>query len=450
LILSATGGVDNTRDDGRPQGAGGLVSGHAYSVIQVKEGLGQKLLNIRNPWGEFEWDGPWSDNSPYWTEEMIEEFRPNFDANDGAFWMSLEDFVAKFEEVSICKVENYDEVRFKGKFIKGLKGKEKAESVVSKFYYAFTIESETEMTIGIHQEDERIVGAHLRRYLDIGYTVLRVSEFNDEVHLIELCPLEREREVFKRFILTKGSYVVVPLTSGAYLQNGSQALTAEIPPKIEFENSLFPHPYYNSTLNDIFRKIDLAVNDLLSVEELNQFGEIINEKFFKNITYSDFTSEKYKDISCNEYGVTCLGFKQLLFRHFSSAEITRFMEILGYDKALNSTKSRSFMISFQSDLPLTIKIKDTMKANYLSTAWDQAMSYLYEHEGLNDLCAEEDDYILFAYENPKSYTTLYALINKSSDDLKATLNMNQSISCVYCPSSGVVTKVVPANSLLYL
>ena len=121
LILASTGGVDNTRDDGRPQGTAGLVSGHAYSVIQVKEGKGERLLNIRNPWGEFEWDGPWSDSSPYWTEEMIEEFNPRFDDKDGSFWMSLEDFVSKFEEVSVWKVENYNEVRFKGKFIKGTK-----------------------------------------------------------------------------------------------------------------------------------------------------------------------------------------------------------------------------------------------------------------------------------------------------------------------------------------
>jgi hypothetical protein len=100
--------------------------------------------------------------------------------------MALEDFVSKFEDVAICKVENYHEVRFKGKFIKGYRGKEKYESVVSKFYYAFTVEEDTEMTIGIHQEDERIVGAHLRRYLDIGYTVLRVSDENDEVYITEL------------------------------------------------------------------------------------------------------------------------------------------------------------------------------------------------------------------------------------------------------------------------
>jgi len=36
---------------GRPQGGPGLVSGHAYTLLQVKQYKQHKLLNIRNPWG---------------------------------------------------------------------------------------------------------------------------------------------------------------------------------------------------------------------------------------------------------------------------------------------------------------------------------------------------------------------------------------------------------------
>ena len=54
-------------------GETGLVAGHAYAVIAVKEIQGGvKLLQLRNPWGEggMEWNGDWSDNSPLWTEEL--------------------------------------------------------------------------------------------------------------------------------------------------------------------------------------------------------------------------------------------------------------------------------------------------------------------------------------------------------------------------------------------
>lgn len=68
---------------------GGLVPGHAYSVIAAKEAKTHRLLQLRNPWGKFEWNGDWSDNSNLWTDEMKEVFQPNLDGSDGTFWMSF-------------------------------------------------------------------------------------------------------------------------------------------------------------------------------------------------------------------------------------------------------------------------------------------------------------------------------------------------------------------------
>ena len=42
-----------------------------YFLIQVREVDGHKLIQIRNPWAnEVEWNGPWSDSSPLWTDRM--------------------------------------------------------------------------------------------------------------------------------------------------------------------------------------------------------------------------------------------------------------------------------------------------------------------------------------------------------------------------------------------
>merc|ERR1712216_778698 len=51
----------------------GLISGHAYSLITVrsvktKEGKVLKLCKVRNPHGETEWQGRWSDKSDMWTK----------------------------------------------------------------------------------------------------------------------------------------------------------------------------------------------------------------------------------------------------------------------------------------------------------------------------------------------------------------------------------------------
>lgn len=43
----------------------GLLVNHAYGLLDVKQVGGTKLLRVRNPWGEGEWRGRWSDNSKY-------------------------------------------------------------------------------------------------------------------------------------------------------------------------------------------------------------------------------------------------------------------------------------------------------------------------------------------------------------------------------------------------
>lgn len=450
LISTETSGVDTITEGDGPASGGGLVSGHAYSIIQVKEGLGVKLLNIRNPWGQFEWDGAWADNSEEWTEEMIDEFQPVFDANDGSFWMCLEDFMEKFEAINFCRIENFNEARFKGKFIRTVKKETKEEFAVSKFFYTFEVEEENDITIGLHQEDERIQGAHLRRNMDIGFVILKVDEDEDTVEFHDYCNFSREREIFKRLTLEEGKYAVVPLTSGAMMQRTLKASTERVPAKFTFEDTVWPHPYFSSTINDIFRKIDLAVNGILSAQELNQFGRIINERLFLDIKQSDFTTEAFKEISCNKEGVTLLGFKQLLFRNFDDDEIRTILNKLGYDEALNSTKSRAFMISFQAAEPLEIKIKDILESNYHTTAWEQLLGHLFEEEGPGDLSTENDDYTLYAFKHPDSYSVSYACINLIDDPLKVTLDMTKSTSVLSLPSSGIIEAVVPPNTLKYI
>jgi len=56
---------------------------------------------LRNPWGNGEWTGAWSDKSslwtPYWKTQL--KVKPN---DDGLFWMSLKDFKAYYANINIC------------------------------------------------------------------------------------------------------------------------------------------------------------------------------------------------------------------------------------------------------------------------------------------------------------------------------------------------------------
>ena len=133
-MCAGTPGVDIFTEGGGPQEDHGIVPGHAYSVIQAKEYKGIRLLNVRNPWGEFEWGGAWSDNDSHWTDETIKYFKPTFDEKDGAFWMSYDDFFLNFDSLTICKTQNWNELRLKGKFIRAIEDNDNSNDwVISQF-----------------------------------------------------------------------------------------------------------------------------------------------------------------------------------------------------------------------------------------------------------------------------------------------------------------------------
>ena len=57
LISGSTPGDERWMDPQELDNDSNLLPGHSYAIIDVKEVQGNKLINIRNPWGNFEWTG---------------------------------------------------------------------------------------------------------------------------------------------------------------------------------------------------------------------------------------------------------------------------------------------------------------------------------------------------------------------------------------------------------
>lgn len=169
-------------------------------------------MQIRNPWGSFEWDGDWSDHSPLWTESMKAEVKPDLDDEDGTFWMSYADFLKHFVNVNVCHVNGYYEARVKGIFTRN-----EEEQVISKWFYYLTVPEACKLFIGVHQEDERIMGAKVKRSnLDLGIVVMKAGEDGKwSIYKVQDCELAREVEM--QVHVEPGNYVIVPRTSGCTL-----------------------------------------------------------------------------------------------------------------------------------------------------------------------------------------------------------------------------------------
>lgn len=111
------------------------------------------------------------------------------------FWMSLQEAVAFFKSLNVCRVRNWNEVRLKGKFLR-LQDLDfpSIESVQSKWYYSMDIaDEETRIVVTVHQEDERIRSVGLRRHnIDVGIAVLRRLD-DGMLELVELKDFIQER-----------------------------------------------------------------------------------------------------------------------------------------------------------------------------------------------------------------------------------------------------------------
>lgn len=104
VFLSATLNNDANKEE---MEADGLITGHAYSVMEAVEVCGEKLVCLRNPWGKFEWKGSFSDGSAELLRvkgDLSKIVDPGLvDGNeDGSFWMAFDDFRSFFWEVGIC------------------------------------------------------------------------------------------------------------------------------------------------------------------------------------------------------------------------------------------------------------------------------------------------------------------------------------------------------------
>ncbi|KAM9006323.1 calpain-2 catalytic subunit [Sarcophilus harrisii] len=280
-----------------------LVKGHAYSVTGAEEvefrGSLQKLIRIRNPWGEVEWTGKWSDNCPNWNSiDPDERERLTRKFEDGEFWMSFSDFLRHYSRLEICNLtpdtlisDSYKKWRLTkmdGTWRRGSTAGG-CRNYPNTFWmnpqYMIKLEEEDEDSDGSEPGCTFLVGLiqkHRRRQRKmgedmhtIGFGIYEVpEEFSGRTNLhlpknFFLTTRARERsdtfinlrEVLNRFKLPAGEYVIVPSTFEPH-KNGDFCLRVFSETKTdsqivddEIEAELDENDVDEDAIEDNFRKL---------------------------------------------------------------------------------------------------------------------------------------------------------------------------------------------------
>ena len=118
IMACGTSDIGGTGDDSRDNRTG-LCGNHAYSLLAAyeivneggkKRAIGptepsnpknQRVVKIRNPWGQGEWNGSWGDSSTDWTPELKQQLNYN-KTNDGVFYMGFDDWRKYFYDYQMC------------------------------------------------------------------------------------------------------------------------------------------------------------------------------------------------------------------------------------------------------------------------------------------------------------------------------------------------------------
>ncbi|GMT09457.1 hypothetical protein PFISCL1PPCAC_754, partial [Pristionchus fissidentatus] len=107
-VMGASCGAGSKKRVGEGVSAAlGLLTQHAYSILDVRQEGQHRLLRVRNPWGSHVWTGAWSDNWNGWPADLKRRLLPSGSRSPGTFWMLFDDFRLHFDSLDFAKIRQH-------------------------------------------------------------------------------------------------------------------------------------------------------------------------------------------------------------------------------------------------------------------------------------------------------------------------------------------------------
>ncbi|XP_021024992.1 calpain-9 isoform X2 [Mus caroli] len=236
----------------------GLIKGHAYTVTGLDQvnfhGQRIKLIRVRNPWGQVEWNGPWSDR------------------------MAFKDFKIHFDKVEICNLtpdaledsalHRWEVTIHQGSWVRG-----STAGGCRNFLDTFWTNPQIKLSLterdegqegctflaALMQKDRRRLKRFGANMLTIGYAIYQCPDkdghlsrdfFKYHASLARSKTFINLREVSERFQLPPGDYILIPSTFEPHQEadfclrifSEKRAVTRDLDENIDIDLPELPKP----------------------------------------------------------------------------------------------------------------------------------------------------------------------------------------------------------------
>uniref|UniRef100_A0A3Q4HW16 Calpain 2, (m/II) large subunit b n=1 Tax=Neolamprologus brichardi TaxID=32507 RepID=A0A3Q4HW16_NEOBR len=306
-----------------------LVKGHAYSLTGAVEvnyrGRQEKLVRMRNPWGQVEWTGPWSDGSSEWN--YVQGESPHSKAEDGEFWMSFSDFQRHYSRIEVCtltpdtiendSVKHWSVSKFDGGWRRGSTAggcRNNPYTFWTNPQFVIKLAEEDDdpddsevgcsFVVGLIQKNRRKLRKQGEDMHTIGFAIyeVRTSEkFHGQrdVHLDKNFFLSHAqtarsetfinlREVSSRFKLPPGEYLIVPSTFEPHLngdfcirvfsEKQTETVPCDDPVSAELDDETVPDSEVDAGFRGLFTKLAGSDMEISAVELRTIMNKIVSKR----------------------------------------------------------------------------------------------------------------------------------------------------------------------------
>ena len=419
------------------------IPNFGYTIIDVKTKYKENLIVLRKVW----YDGT--------KEKAIQQYEENFlkenpmlenETSVGTLILKFDDFIKEFSSFAVCYVKNWDEVRIRGKFVMLKEQDTSLELTLSKWYYYIQLEKATNIIISLHQDEDKSKEMDSRKQLmDISLTILKQDSIKHEISHIQTLDFSHTSNIQTELNLPAGQYIILPRTTGCFFGRPFDKPNVQTTPLYNYEEKKF-NPVFISTLKDIFKKFDLLLNRKLGYNEFKGFWECIkkdtiDEKFFK-----ENVLDKYQS---HEDGLTERGFITFIEDAYMSedgeAKVRQWLNLLGYDSELYPLRSRCFMLTFHSDTPISVSVRDALNTDLNSKVNKLILKSLGEE------IKRKKDISAIQYQSRNNNIVTVGCVNKGSVPYRVVTTFADNCNIIFSGKSNKVERIIqPGNYEFFL